>query len=234
MYALVSGVLFTHALVMWEAYFTGEVILNYIEACTEGVFVIGTIHMYAGLLYPDLWKITVLPPGVLGWFPEGVSIQALAPVISIGFYTTALASVKRVLYTSYSNEGLYSLVSLLPFMAMWGLNILFRVLHEEESAVHFHLWIICLCSHCIWWIHIFILSRLTGRKLNFANLFCLPLTFPFILLLVAHLFSPKIALLTIPRITFVIYFMWWLRCVLNLSKKLEKPLLSVPLKTKEQ
>ena len=215
---------------MWEAYYTGEIILNYIEACTEGVFAIACVHLAFIFLGEKMIVGYVIQPNYFSFLPEGLLFKsflfflffphhfsfflypvlnlsyrflfanclAIAPLIAFIGFSTSLLSVKRVIGKYFSTEGLYPLMSLLPFFFMWGLNAFYGYCYPEVTHKHFHRWIFSLASHQIWWIHNLIVAKLTGRRLVFKNLFNMPLFLPFLLWIATFLTSAEQAIKVVP------------------------------------
>jgi len=231
-YFIIAGCIMTHVFVMWEAYYTGEIILNYIEACTEGIFTVALIHISFAIFGNSVAHAYLIRPGKLSVLPNGLDFQSFLPLFAYSAYFTSLLSVKRVLSVSYKKEGLSPLLPLVPFFFMNGLNALFGYIYSDVAFKHFHRWIFALCSHQMWWVHNLIVAKLTGRRLNFKNCFNVALFLPILLWIVTLTTSATFAIKTVPIFSVIIFISWWCLCVYNYTKKLGKPLLTVP-KNKE-
>jgi len=237
--------IFTYAIVIWEAQLCGELIIHSVEACSEGMFLIGCMHLVF-TVYGDpssifqkvvfvIPKAEFLEPLHMSGLPVTVFLIFVSAEIVVA--AASLLSVASVVVRLSKQEPFLRVFSavlgaLVPQFSAIISSAVFFWQYPDVCNAHPGANILQLVAPSIYSIYLCNLCRLLGWRLSFVELFTRPMPLIFTLLpWVLRLAVPIISIENVLTISAACsagsLLLWFFSVSVALKRKLGIPLLRV-------
>ena len=245
-----SGItVLTYAIVIWEAQLCGELIIHPIEACSEGMFLIGCMHFVFTIIGDPtsvLQKVVFVMPKAE--FLEPIAMSGLPITVKFIFITVemivcamSLFSVVGVVARLCKQEPVLRVLSavlglVVPLIACFTSSVMFYFKYTEICEEHHAANVLQLVAPAIYSIYICNLCRLMGWRFTIVETFTRPMPVVFALL-------PWVLLLVLPPGTVLVVsaacsagslVLWFFSVSIALKNMLGIPLLRVGNKQEKQ
>jgi len=243
----------TYAIVIWEAQLCGELIIHPVEACSEGMFLIGCMHLFFTAIDPLALfnKVLFVMPKAeflevihMSGLPITVLIVFITVEILVAFYSFITAGGVAVQLTK--KEPVLRVISavlgvLVPAFTSFACSSLFFWYYPEACHKHPGANILQFVAPSIYSIYICNLCRLLGWRFSVIESFTRPMPvafaiLPWILRLVLpmNVVSSETILIISASCSAGSLVLWFFSVTIALKKMLGIPLLHVGKKPEKE
>jgi len=243
--------LLSYSLAIWEAQLCNHLILHPVEGCSEGMFLLGTMHLVYALIKgsPKMFqKVVFTMPeaqflSYLSLSGRPITVFFLFMAFEYTICGVSFFAVVDVVKRLSKREPMSRIISsILGFIVPQFLTVLssamFNSFYPEASELHPGANVLQLASPSIFAIYICNICRLMGWRFTIVETFTRPFTLifaalPWILRLALPMISPATVLLISASCSTATLVFWFFSITIGIKNLLGIPLLRV-FKQREQ